>query len=131
MRSSRLEIRGITKEIPAVCEFAGAAEIVAGIKRLPWLSTLQCQDAVDLPALQQLGKRFDIRERVGGRKRKTVPDIKIAVAVFTIGVKAVFRQVLIPIVGLIIEGMSVRIARDKIQTVVIAAGEGSLQAIVI
>src|ERR1700722_16079430 len=131
MRSSRLEIRGITKEIPTICEFPGAAEVVAGIKRLPRLSALQCQDAVDLPALQQLGKRFDIRERVGGRKRKTVPDIKIAVAVFTIRVKAVLRQVLIPIVGLIIERVGVSVANDEIQTMIIAAGEGSLQTIVI
>src|ERR1700687_2235750 len=108
MRPSRLEIGGITKEITAVCSFAGAAEIVTGIKRLPWLPALQCQNAVDLPALQQLGKRFDIRERVGGRKRKTVPDVKIAVAVFTIRAEAVLRQVLIPIVGLVIESVRVR-----------------------
>src|ERR1700688_1679377 len=131
MRSSRLEIRGITKEIPAVCEFAGAAEIITCVKRLPRLPALQRQDAVDLPALQKLGKRFDIRERVGGRKCKTVPDIKIAVAVFTVRVKAVLRQVLIPIVGLVIESVRVRIAHNKIQTVIIATGERCLQTIVI
>ena len=131
MRSARLEIGGITKEIPTVREFPSPAEIVTRIVRLPRLPGLQRQDAIHLPAFQQLSPRFDIGERIGRRKSETVPDVKIAGAVFAIGIEAVFRQVLVPVVGLIIERVGVRIAYDNIQPMVIAARESSLQTVVI
>ena len=131
MRSSRLEVGGVTEEIPTICEFARAAEIVTSVKRLPWLPGLQCQNGVDLPAFQQLPPCFDIRQGISSRKGETMPDIKIVAAVFATSIEAVFRQVLVPIVRLIIQPVGIRIANDKVQAMVIAAGEGSLQTIVI
>src|SRR5215468_10153628 len=47
-----LEVAGVSKEIPAVGKFSGAAEIVTRVVNIPGLGSLKVQDGVELPTLQ-------------------------------------------------------------------------------
>ncbi len=102
MRAAGLEVGWVAEEVPAIRKFPGSAEIIAGVEGLPRLAALQRQNRVDLPAFQQLRKRLLAGEGVRDRKRETVPDIKIAGPIFTVRIQAVFRQILVPVIGLVI-----------------------------
>ena len=98
-----LKSAGLPIEVPTIGKFSGSAEVVTGVKGLPGLAALQREDAVDLPAFQHLGVALLARDGVGGRKREAMTDVEIAVAVFALADSAVFGQILVPIVRLIVD----------------------------
>ena len=46
------KVLGVSKEIPAIGEFSGPAEIVTRVVHIPGLGRLKVHDGVELPAVQ-------------------------------------------------------------------------------
>src|SRR5207244_7669989 len=61
-----LEVFRISEKVPAIRDdFAGPADIGAGIHCAKGLGTIQADDGIELPALQQLAKTLPTGDEVG------------------------------------------------------------------
>jgi len=87
------EVAGVPEEIPAVGVISAPAEIVLEVLHGPRLRAAKAQDAVDLPALQQLAKAFFPGDGVTGRESEAVPDVEVAAGVFRRCIIGVLRHV--------------------------------------
>src|SRR5260370_38409844 len=119
IRSLRFEVFRVPEEVPAVRKLAGGAEVVAGIKRLPGLPALQCQNGIDLPTFQQLPPGLLPRNAIRHRKRKPMLDVDVAVPVLGPRACAVLRQILVPVVRHIIERVRISVAQYTLQSMII------------
>src|SRR6202034_1764895 len=74
-------------------------------------------------------------DRIGDGQRAAMPHVKIAARVFAFRVSAVRREAQsraeIPVRADIVERMRVGVSGNESEVVIIAAGEGGLQAVVI
>ena len=75
--------------------------------RQPWLGALKGNDAIDLPAFQQLRKSLDPGNVVRGRESETVPDVEIAVAIFRARTVGVLGEEAKAIQGTVVKAMCV------------------------
>lgn len=114
---ARFKVAGPADEIPAIGVFVGAAEIIGLIVAVPWLPRLDCYDGIEFPTLQQLSGRFLSRNCVGDGKRETVLDVKIAAGIFGRRIRAVLREELADIVGIIVQRVREGVRSEERQAV--------------
>src|SRR5580704_15877749 len=128
-----MEVPWVPKKVPAIRAFPGSAEAICAIviNHIPGLAVLQSNDAIDLPTLQHLPPGLFAWDLIRQRECETVSNVKVAARIVGPWVQAVLRQVLIPVEGHVVQSMRVGVTSDEGKTVIVAAGEGNLQAVVI
>jgi hypothetical protein len=99
----------VADEIPAVRKFAGAADIVNRIVAKPGLAGLQRDNGVELPTLQELCRRFLSWKLVRYGKSEAVPYIEVAAGILAARMRAVLRNVLADIDGIVVQRVRVRV----------------------
>src|SRR5260370_41941203 len=57
--------------------------------------------------------------------------VEMAVAVLPVGIRAVFREVLVPVVGHVIERVGIGVSENEVEPVVISRSDCGLQTVVI
>src|SRR6516164_7138904 len=125
----------MAEEVPAVNKFAGAADVCAGIDGTPGLSAVDGDDGVDLPAFEQLSPTLDVRDSIRQRQGKAVAHIEVAAGILTLRIHTVHGQAgagaEIPVSADIVEAVGIGVAHQEAESVIIAARQSQLQAVVV
>ena len=107
-----LEVLVVAEEIPAIGILEGPADIVRLVVPVPGLAGLQRYNRIELPAFQQLCRRFLPWKGVRRRKSEAMGYVEVAARIFAARVRAVLRKELANIVGIVVERMRVSVAKQ-------------------
>src|SRR5579863_1100396 len=132
---TRLEVTGISNEVPAVREVgqrvSSGAEGMSLVEHQPGHCALQGDDRIELPTFQYLAKAILGGKVVSDRRGETVPNIKVAAAVLRGSLQTVLRRYFIQIQGTRVETMTIGVTNQEIQTMRRPLGHSDLQAVVV
>lgn len=125
------KIARIAEKIPAISILTRITEIVGLIVAIPWLAGLQRYNGIELPSLQKLSRRFLSRNRVSDRNREAMFYIEVTARIFKGRIPAVLGKELADIVGIIVEGVRIRVGGQEREPVRCPLLQCRLQAVVI
>src|SRR5215472_2114044 len=133
--NGRLERGGRAEEVPAVHEFAGAADVGARVNGAPRLSAVDADDGVDLPTLKELREGLDVGNLVSEREGEAVAHVEVAAGIFVLRSGAIHGQAgtgaEIPVGADIVESMGVGVAHEETEPVIVTTGQSDLKGVVV